>query len=412
MPNIKQDERNYRAHPEENKEAIKKSLEDFKPGRSIVLDSEGGIIGGNGVYEQAEALGIPVEVIESDGSKLFAIKRTDISPDDPRRSGLALADNATTDLSVWVEPLLKEDFTREEIETWGIELEWEDDKPQRYEPNLTPPPETIISQLGDLYELNGHRLVCGDSTLPATLSKLMDGEKSKAVFTDPPYNIDYGHIVHPKFKNRKIDNDSMTREEFRVFTREWAERIDENNDGCVYVFGPPGADGRIIFSVLDELYHNSTTIAWVKDHFTLGRAKYHNQYEPIWFGWNSSGKRFIDDRTLANVWNFPRPYDSELHPTMKPPELIEYGLQHATKEGDEVLDFFAGSGSTLVACENIGREARLVELLPMYCDVIVRRWVEQMIEVGKDYNVRRNGEDITGDAWLTEEARPKQPPNG
>lgn len=134
-----------------------------------------------------------------------------------------------------------------------------------------------------------------------------------------------------------------------------------------------GKDGRVMFSVADKIFHNSTTIIWNKDAFTLGRGKYQNKYEPIWFGWNKSGDTFCDDRNLTNVWDIARPRKSDLHPTMKPIELIATALRHNPK-ADSILDIFGGSGSTLIACEQLGRKARLMELDPHYCDVIIARW--------------------------------------
>ena len=129
-----------------------------------------------------------------------------------------------------------------------------------------------------------------------------------------------------------------------------------------------------MFTVLDEFFHNSTTIIWKKQQFTLGRGKYQNQYEPCWFGWNKDGSSFSNDRKLVNVWEVNRPQKSELHPTMKPVELTEIALTHSSKMKDIVLDLFGGSGSTLIACEKLQRQARMMELDPKYVDVIIQRW--------------------------------------
>ena len=193
------------------------------------------------------------------------------------------------------------------------------------------------------------------------------------VFTDPPYNCNYVNIKHPKFKQREIKNDNMNGEEFRNFCVDFCLNIKEFAKGCVYMCAGQGQDGRIMFSVADELLHNSTTIIWNKDHFTLGRGKYQNKYEPIWFGWVESGSDFCDDRTLTNVWDFKRPTKSDLHPTMKPIELIANALKHNPKS-HTVLDLFGGSGSTLMACEQLKRQCYICELDEHYCDVIIERW--------------------------------------
>jgi DNA modification methylase len=216
--------------------------------------------------------------------------------------------------------------------------------------------------------------MCGDSTKNEDFDKLMQNEKANVVYTDPPYNINYGNIKHEKFKMRDIKNDSMDKFQYREFCTKFIENLKQRCDGIFYCWGAQGKDGRLLFTILDDYLHNSTTIMWYKDQFTLGRGKYHNQYEPCWFGWNKSGESFIDDRKLVNVWNHKRPKKSDLHPTMKPIELIEIGLTHSTKIDDIVLDCFLGSGSTLIACEKLNRLCYGIELDPKYCDVIIKRW--------------------------------------
>lgn len=237
-------------------------------------------------------------------------------------------------------------------------------------------PKVAVSRLGDVWVLGNHRLLCGDSCNPLDVARLMDGRKADLVLTDPPYNVDYGHVKHPKFRVREIQNDNMTTDAFRVFCQQFAQNIRDHATGCIYVWGPPGPDGRVMFTVLDALFHCSTTIVWAKDRFILGRGKYHNRYEPCWFGWNGDGARFSKRRDLDNVWEVDRPASSDLHPTMKPVALFERAVDHASKAGDVVLDLFSGSGTTLVVAEKTGRAARVMELDPVYADVSVRRWEE------------------------------------
>lgn len=237
-------------------------------------------------------------------------------------------------------------------------------------------PKEATTKRGDLWRLGDHLLLCGDSTMIDDVAKLMGQDKAALVVTDPPYNVDYANNEHPKFKVRPIEKDNMSGEDFQTFCRGFAASIAAFLDGCLYCFGPPGPDGRLMFTILDEYFHPSTTIVWNKDRFAPGRGKYHNKYEPCWFGWHGDGTRFTEDRTLSNVWDVPRPTNSELHPTMKPVELIETAIRHASNPKDIVLDLFGGSGTTLIACEKTTRCARVVELTPIYCDVIVRRWEE------------------------------------
>jgi DNA modification methylase len=227
---------------------------------------------------------------------------------------------------------------------------------------------------GQIWKLGEHRLMCGDCTDDDAIATLMNGKKASACITDPPYNINYGNIKHKKFKQRSIENDDMSSDDFREFCRLFTFQIQKNVTGCVYVFGPPGPDGRIMFSELDATLHCSTTIIWNKDQFTLGRGKYQNKYEPCWFGWVNDGKDFTGDRTLTNVWDIPRPKRSEEHPTMKPVELIATAVEHSTKAQDVVLELFSGSGTTLLACEQLNRRCYAIELAPEYVAVALERW--------------------------------------
>jgi len=181
-----------------------------------------------------------------------------------------------------------------------------------------------------------------------------------------------GNNTHEKFKQRSISNDNMSSDEYKDFCSSFISNIRLFTDGCIYVFGPQGPEGRVIFTELDNQYHCSTTIVWVKDNHVLGRAKYHNKYEPCWFGWVESGKSFVDDRTLNNVWECKRPKKSGLHPTMKPIEICEKAITEASKKS--VADLFGGSGSTLIACEKTNRKCFMLEIDPHYCDVILKRY--------------------------------------
>ena len=235
--------------------------------------------------------------------------------------------------------------------------------------------ETDIKH-GDLFRLGNHYLCCGDATIEEDVERLLSagGErKVDLLFTDPPYNVNMGTIEHPKFKVRPIENDNMSTDDFKGFCRKWVNNIKSFVEGCCYICAGQGADGRIMFTICDELLHNSTTIIWNKDTFTLGRGKYQNKYEPIWFGWNESGKTFTDKRDLCNVFDINRPKKSELHPTMKPLELIITCLEH-NPHAETVLDLFGGSGSTLISCEQTNRTCYMMELSPHYCQVIINRW--------------------------------------
>ena len=289
---------------------------------------------------------------------------------------IALLDNESTGVTDWEK--LAKDWSKDEIRAWNIETPkgWFNEAPGKKaeEDNYTEP-KKLKSRVkpGEIWQLGKHRLMCGDSTNKDDVARLMDGNVADLVFTDPPYNCNYGNIKHSKLKVREITNDNMDSEHFRIFCEAFCKQIKEYCRGCVYICAGQGEDGRTMFVVADRMLHNSTTIIWNKDQFTLGRGKYQNKYEPILFGWVESGIDFIDNRTLTNVWDIKIPKKSELHPTMKPIELISTALSH-NPGSKSVLDLFGGSGSTLIACEQLNRKCYMMELTEHYCDVIINRW--------------------------------------
>ena len=262
-----------------------------------------------------------------------------------------------------------------ELADWGLDVPDLEEKVAA-DDGFDPTPEELEGSdivPGDLFEIGPHRLLCGDSLNAENLDRLLEGRKANLCLTDPPYNVAYGSTKNPRHRIREIANDNMTREEFQFFCMTFISRISENVEGCVYLFGPPGPDGRVMFTEADMALHCSTTIIWKKDRFVLGKGKYQNQYENIWFGWTTDGKQWQGDRKQTNVWEFDRPKRSDAHPTMKPIELLARALQHASRPSDVVLDLFLGSGSTMVAAEQIGRKCYGLELEPTYCAVILRR---------------------------------------
>jgi DNA modification methylase len=343
--------------------------------RPIVVNSDMVVLGGN----------MRLKACKEAGIKEIPIIKTDLTEEQQRE--FLIKDN--TSGGEWDFEMLANEWDIEQLEAWGLDIPaFETDEVLEAEEDDfdATPPEEPITVLGDLYEIGEHRLLCGDSTDSDQVAKLMNGKKADMVFTDPPYNINYGNIKHPKFKQRDIENDNMSGAEFKDFCNGFVSNIKLFCDGVVYCWAGPGKDGRIMFTALDEALHNSTMIVWNKDQFTLGRGKYQNKNEVCWFGWNKSGETFTDDRTLTNVWDFERPKKSELHPTMKPIKLVENGLNHNPK-AESVLDLFLGSGSTMVASHQLKRKCYGMELDPKYCDVIVKR----MIKLDPTLIVKRNG---------------------
>lgn len=240
---------------------------------------------------------------------------------------------------------------------------------------------TPITQRGDIWQLDRHRLMCGDSTVSAEVGQLMSGAKARCVFTDPPWNVNYGaDSKHPSWKARQILNDKMSAEQFGAFLlAAFTAMCEVCEPGCMTYVVMSAQEWGNIMNVLSSLeYHWSSTIIWAKDSLVLSRKDYHTQYEPIWYGW-MGGKRLypLKNRKQSDLWQIPRPKTSEEHPTMKPIALVAKALLNSSGTGDVVLDLFGGSGTTLIAADQTDRKAYLMELDPMYCDVIVKRYVRR-----------------------------------
>jgi DNA modification methylase len=238
-----------------------------------------------------------------------------------------------------------------------------------------------VTQRGDIWLLGRHRLMCGDSTLLSDVQKLMDGQKARFVFTDPPWNVDYGSDArHPSWKPRQILNDRMSTEEFGAFLLSAFNCMREVSEpGCMtYVVMSAQEWGNVMNALREAGYHWSSTIIWKKDSLVLSRKDYHTQYEPIWYGW-LEGTRLcpLKDRKQSDVWEIPRPKVSEEHPTMKPVSLVAKAMLNSSHTGDLALDLFGGSGTTMIATEQTGRICFMMELDPKYCDVIAKRYVSQ-----------------------------------
>ena len=238
-----------------------------------------------------------------------------------------------------------------------------------------------ITKLGDLWLLGKHRLVCGDSTISDTYDLLMDGNMANLVVTDPPYNVDYEGAAG-KIKNDNMDADKFYQFLLDAFTL--TERV-MAKDASIYVFhaDTEGLNFRKAFS--DAGFYLSGTCIWKKQSLVLGRSPYQWQHEPILFGWKKKGKHaWYSDRKQSTIWEFDKPRKNSDHPTMKPVPLVAYPILNSSLTGCVVLDPFGGSGSTLIACEQTDRVCYTVELDEKFCDVIVKRYIEQ---VGDDSNV-------------------------
>jgi DNA modification methylase len=250
------------------------------------------------------------------------------------------------------------------------------------------PPDEPVSQLGDLWILGKHRLYCGDSTSEHDVSVLMADDKADMVFTDPPWNVNYGATDHPSWKSRTIMNDAMPTEDFKEFMNDTFKVMREfSKDGCMtYVVMSAQEWGNCMLTLKENDYHWSSTIIWRKDSLVLSRKDYHTQYEPIAYLFANGAPRLhpLEDRKQSDVWDCPRYKVSIYHPTQKPVDLVVRAIKNSSNMKNIVFDLFGGSGTTLIACEETERVCRMMELDPKYMDVIVKRYIDK---IGSEDNV-------------------------
>ena len=233
------------------------------------------------------------------------------------------------------------------------------------------------SKPGDLWVLGEHRLLCGDATQPEDVEKLLGDRQASMAFTEPPSNVSLGdHGGQQRgARKRRIANDSMDPIAWETFVRAWGRNLLTGVDGALYVCMSSKEMPLVSRVLAEEGGHWSDTLIWHKDRFVLGRADYQRAYEPIWFGWREGASHhWCGDRDQDDVWEINRPSDAPLHPTMKPLPLMERAIANSSEPGGLVLDSFAGSGSTLIACERTGRRCAALELDPRYVDVVLARW--------------------------------------
>ena len=247
-----------------------------------------------------------------------------------------------------------------------------------------------VSKSGDVWLLGNHRLVCGDSTKKETYMVLMDGKNANLVVTDPPYNVNYEGSAG------KIKNDNMENGKFYQFLFDAFTNVEKamSDDASIYVFhaDTEGLNFRKAFS--EAGFYLSGTCIWKKQSLVLGRSPYQWQHEPCLYGWKKKGKhQWYSDRKQTTIWEFDKPKKNGDHPTMKPIPLIAYPIKNSSMSNCIVLDPFGGSGSTLIACEQLGRICHTIELDEKYCDVIVKRYIEQ-VGSADTVSVFRDGKTI------------------
>ena len=358
---------NPRTHSAAQVEQIANSIQEFGFTNPILVDRGGGIVAGHGRLLAAQDLGlivVPVIVLEH---------LTDI-----QKRAYLLADNQLALNAGWDDALLARELARLQDESFNLEtLGFDDEALAALLAEHTTPPDPDaspeirpipISRPGDVWVLGTHRVQCGDATQASDLESLMAGQRAHMVFTDPPYNVNYSAA------GRQIANDHLG-SGFGPFLAQACTNMLAFNDGAIYICMSSSELHTLKQAFESAGGHWSTFLIWSKDRFTLGRSDYQRQYEPILYGWKQGQDHYwCGDRSQGDVWRVDKPQVNDLHPTMKPVELIEKAIHNSSRSGQLVLDVFGGSGSTLIACERTGRHARILELDPVYVDVIVRRW--------------------------------------
>lgn len=385
---------NARTHNAQQINKLRSSLREFGFINPVIIDRNFNVIAGHGRIMAAKEEGI------SKAPCVFVDYLTEA-----QKKAYIIADNRMAMDAGWDEELLKveiealqaEDFDLsltgfDESELSGFFDTADDAKDDDFDVDaeLEKPP---VTKSGDLWLLGNHRLLCGDSTKEESYALLMNGKKANLVVTDPPYNVNYQGTAG-KIKNDNMENEKFYQFLFDAFTCMAKAMAD---DASIYVFhsDTEGLNFRKAFA--DAGFYLSGTCIWKKQSLVLGRSPYQWQHEPCLFGWKKNGKhQWYSDRRQTTIWEFDKPKKNSDHPTMKPIPLIAYPISNSSMSNCIILDPFGGSGSTLIACEQTNRICHTIELDEKYCDVIVKRYIEQ-VGTAENVSVVRDGKTIRFD---------------
>jgi site-specific DNA-methyltransferase (adenine-specific) len=379
IASLTHDPKNARKHTPRNVGTIVSALHEVGAARSIVIDEDGVVLAGNATLDAAAEAGITkLRVIETDGTELVAVKRTGLTPEQKTR--LALYDNRAAELAEWdadvlaqlaQDNLLDGMFTADELQELlpdllpNASMADLDDVPE--------PPVTPITQPGDLWLLGEHRLLCGDSTKAEDVERLMAGAKADMVLSDPPYGVSY---VGKTKDALKVENDELSEKDLTALVVAAFDNAEAScRAGSYWYATAPARPLHILFA--DDWKRRGILrqiMVWAKDSMVLGHSEYHYQHEPILFGWIPGDRHKNSDRTRTTLWQYDRPKANREHPTMKPVALWAQAMTDGSRQGEIVYDPFLGSGTTLIAAEQLGRTCYGMEISPQYCDVIVKRW--------------------------------------
>lgn len=379
---------NARTHSPEQVNKLRSSLREFGFINPVIIDRDYGVIAGHGRILAAKEENI------KEVPCVFADHLTEA-----QKKAYIIADNRMAMDAGWDEELLRVEIEALQAEAFDLSLTGFDEKELSdlfkddtdvedddfdVDSELKEP---AITQLGDVWTLGRHRLVCGDSTKEETYDVLMQGQKANLVITDPPYNVNYEGTAG------KIKNDNMADDKFYQFLLDAFLNMEKvmANDASIYVFhaDTEGLNFRKAFS--DAGFYLSGCCIWMKPSLVLGRSPYQWQHEPCLYGWKKKGKhQWYSDRKQTTIWSFEKTKKNTDHPTMKPIPLLAYPIKNSSMSNTLVLDPFGGSGSTLIACEQTDRSCYTIELDEKFCDVIVKRYIEQ-VGSSDEVSVLRDG---------------------
>jgi len=366
----------WEGNPRINDQAVDqvaRSIERFGWGAPIVARKENGeIIAGHTRHKAAVKLGrteVPVRYVELSEYEARA---------------LALVDNRSGEIADWDTALLMDalNVLEDGDASWAgwnddamaqmrAELDALEGEPGVVEDDPPDVPDNPVTNDGDIWTLGDHVLLCGDSA--KSWVKVITQNEAQMMFTDPPYGVDYSGSASTE--RERIANDKLSDQPALLKGMMAAALQVVKAGGAWYVCAPSGPQGLGFASALSAAEVWRQRLVWVKDAPNFGRSDYHYKHEDIYYGWTPGGRhRAVADRTKTSIWEFPKPRRSEQHPTMKPVALCAEGIRNSSNKGERVWEPFAGSGSTLIACEQLERKCSAVEISPAYCDVIVERW--------------------------------------
>lgn len=383
--------RNARTHSKEQILQLRSSLREFGFVNPIICDKDYNIIAGHGRVLAAKA----EELTEV--PCVFVEHLTEA-----QKKAYILADNRLATSAGWDEELLALEFA--DLKEFGFDFEitgfdaaeierllsYNGDNVDDDDFDLTDALEQAAFVLpGDVWTLGRHRLICGDATEAETVRKLMDGRKANLVLTDPPYNVNFEGS-----SGLKIKNDSMKADQFYNFLLSAFKCFYENltDGGAFYSFHSDSEKVNFFRACVDAGFHYSTTCVWVKNALVLGRGDYQQMHEPVMYSFKDTAKhKWYSDRKQTTIWNFDKPKKNTDHPTSKPLDLLAYPIKNSSQANAIVLDTFGGSGSTLIACEQLDRTCFMLELDEKYASVILRRYAEYKQNGGEDITCERAG---------------------